>query len=287
MNHQQTFISSFPMPANSDVTPPAFEKVPQTLSVQATGPSGAEVWYMLPTAIDPNGATVFCTPKPNAMLALGTHNILCSATDTNGNATTTTFSASVIDTRGPVIVTRDVTVPQTGPLTTVSYTAPTATDQVSGNTAVSCSPSSPSAFPAGHSTVNCFSLDALGNRTDENFDIYVTMQFGGILQPINADGSSVFKLGSTVPVKFTLAGVSANVTDAVARLSLVKLSNNPLGTVQEAVSNGQADTGNLFRYSGGQNVFNLSTKGLTAGGYQLRIDTNDGAIHTVNISLKP
>jgi hypothetical protein len=43
-----------------------------------------------------------------------------------------------------------------------------------------------------------------------------------------------------------------------------------------------------FRYdaTNGQYVFNWSTKGLTAGTYQLRIDLADGASRTVRVSLK-
>jgi hypothetical protein len=43
-----------------------------------------------------------------------------------------------------------------------------------------------------------------------------------------------------------------------------------------------------FRYdaTSGQYVFNWSTKGLTAGTYQLRIDLADGASRTVRISLR-
>jgi hypothetical protein len=108
------------------------------------------------------------------------------------------------------------------------------------------------------------------------------------LQPINSDGSSIFKQGSTVPVKFRLTGSSAGITDAVAKLTYAKVSNGIVGTAVEAVSTAAATTGNLFRYdsSSGQYIFNLSTKGLTAGTYQLKIDLGDGAEHTVIISLK-
>jgi hypothetical protein len=43
-----------------------------------------------------------------------------------------------------------------------------------------------------------------------------------------------------------------------------------------------------FRYdaTNGQYVFNWSTKGLTAGTYQLRIDLADVASRTVRVSLK-
>ena len=47
-----------------------------------------------------------------------------------------------------------------------------------------------------------------------------------------------------------------------------------------------ADTGNTFRQAGGGYIFNLATKGLSTGSWQIRIDLGDGELHTVLISLK-
>ncbi len=54
------------------------------------------------------------------------------------------------------------------------------------------------------------------------------------------------------------------------------------------MSNAATDSGNTFRYdsSTGTYIFNMATSGLSTGTWQLRIDTHDGADHTVNISLK-
>jgi hypothetical protein len=116
----------------------------------------------------------------------------------------------------------------------------------------------------------------------------VTAAWSNVLQPVNLDGSSVFKLGSTVPVKFQLTGASAGVRDLVARLYLTKVGSVADGTVLEAISTSNATTGNLFRYdaTSGQYIFNLATKTLSTGAYQLRVDLGDGVPHTVNISLR-
>ena len=87
-------------------------------------------------------------------------------------------------------------------------------------------------------------------------------------------------------MKFALTGASAGVTNAVARLYVAKFTDNVLGTEEQADSTSAATTGNLFRYSDGQYIFNLSTDGLTAGTYQLRVDTGDGVPRLVNISLR-
>jgi hypothetical protein len=147
----------------------------------------------------------------------------------------------------------------------------------------------PSAAQAGQ--VYAFSVratdDGAGHLFAEEFiHVGVGYTWTGFLQPINADGSSVFKLGRTVPVKFALTGPSAAVTGAVARLYVAKVSNNVVGPETDAGSTSAATSGNLFRYSDGQYIFNLGTDGLTAGTYQLRVDTGDGVARVVNISLR-
>ena len=66
-------------------------------------------------------------------------------------------------------------------------------------------------------------------------------------------------------IKFQLTGASAGITDAVARLYVAKVSNNVVGTEEEADSNLNATEGNLFRYADGQYIFNWNTSGLSAG----------------------
>jgi len=113
--------------------------------------------------------------------------------------------------------------------------------------------------------------------------------FGGFMQPINSDGSSIFKSGSTVPVKFQLRAPSGTyITDAIAKISYTKITDNVLGTFSEAVSTSAATTGNLFRYdsSSNQYIFNLSTKGLTKGTYMLQVSFEGGTSQYITISLK-
>jgi hypothetical protein len=117
----------------------------------------------------------------------------------------------------------------------------------------------------------------------------VSSYFGGFLQPINTDGSSIFKSGSTVPIKFQLKGPEGQfITGANAKLSYTFLSTRISGTELEATSNGAANTGNLFRYdtTSNQYIFNLNTKDMQKGTYQLKITFDDGLFKTVQISLK-
>jgi hypothetical protein len=147
-------------------------------------------------------------------------------------------------------------------------------------------PASGSLFPVGTTSVTCSAQDVAGNVGVAVFPVTVAYGWSGFLQPINNDGTSIFKLGSTVPVKFRLTGAAAGVTDAVAHLTVAKITNNVQGVEVEAVSTSAATEGNLFRYSDGLYIFNLATRGLTAGTWLLRADLHDGTSRTVKISLR-
>jgi hypothetical protein len=144
-------------------------------------------------------------------------------------------------------------------------------------------------FAFGATTVTCTATDAHNNKATGSFLVQVQQyQWSGILQPIDADGSSVFKLGSTVPVKFKLVGTSARITNAVAKLTLAQVTSTGTGAEIEAVSTSGANTGNNFRFdsTSKQYIFNLATRGLSAGTWRLSINLGDGVSRTVLISLR-
>ena len=144
-----------------------------------------------------------------------------------------------------------------------------------------------SSLGSHHFTVHA--IDGVGNSSDAAVDYSVVYNFGGILQPINANGSSIFKFGSTVPVKFQLRDANGNfVTNAVASITVAKLAGIVYGSDVEAISTAAATTGNLFRYDaiGNQYIFNLATKPLSTGTFRLKILLDDGTSQYVVISLK-
>jgi hypothetical protein len=266
--------------------------VPSDITQEATGPAGAAVSYIGVTAADDvdGPLTATCSQASGTVFALGTTTVTCSAKDKAGNVGDNSFTVTVEDTTAPNLT---VSAARTAVATsangaTVTYAAPTATDLVDGSVAASCDTPSGSVFPLGVTTVTCTATDQAGNTGTETFTVTVTAAWSGVLQPVNADGSSLFKLGSTVPVKFQLTGASAGISDLAARLYLQRLGAAATGTSLEAISTSSATTGNLFRYdaTSGQYVFNLSTKPLSTGTYQLRIDLGDGVTRVVNISLK-
>jgi alpha-tubulin suppressor-like RCC1 family protein len=171
-----------------------------------------------------------------------------------------------------------------------SYTV-TVTDATDGTLVPTCTPASGSRFAPGSTTVSCTVTNSLQVSASASFDVQVHYQapIDGTFfeQPINPDGSSLFKGGSTIPVKFQLEGASAGISNLVAHLLVARLSSGVTGTYLEATTNGNADSGNVFRSDGaGHYIYNLSTKGMASGTWSLRADLGDGVDHSVIVSLR-
>lgn len=111
----------------------------------------------------------------------------------------------------------------------------------------------------------------------------------GILQPVNADGSSVFKQGSTVPAKFKVFdanGASVGTPGTIVDFRIVQIVNGTVSTVvNETVASTTPD--NQFRWDGSQWVFNISTKTLTANQtYYFQVTLADGSTMTFRFGLR-
>jgi parallel beta-helix repeat protein len=112
--------------------------------------------------------------------------------------------------------------------------------------------------------------------------------FGGILQPINTDGTSVFEQGSTIPVKFQLFDENGNPDGtAFAFLELAMVIDGVVGDFMPADSTSTANIANVFRYDeeDAQYIFNLNTTELDVGIYILRITLDDGQQFMVQIEI--
>jgi hypothetical protein len=127
--------------------------------------------------------------------------------------------------------------------------------------------------------------DSHNNSTSVSRDVIVFYPWTGFQAPVDPNGKSSFHQNSTIPLKFNLTGACANVSNLVAKLYLAKMTDSVAGTEIAATTNGNADTGNVFRFAGGGYIYNLSTKGLTVGTWQLRVDLGDSAIHAYTISI--
>ena len=246
-----------------DTTPPTIT-APADVTAEATSPSGAVVSYTV-TATDLVDGTVAvtCAPVSGSTFALGETTVTCTAADAAGNIGSASFTITVQDTTPPSItVASSMSTIVRAPKSILP--TPTVTDIVDPSPTVTND--APNFFPPGITTVTWTATDASGNSATATTTVTTLYNFGGILQPINADGSSIFKLKSTIPVKFQLTDYNGNfVTTAVATIKVAKVSNGIAGDELEAISTSAATTGNLFRLADSQYIFNLATKSLSTG----------------------
>jgi len=271
-----------------DTTPPTIT-APDDVTIEGNTIGGANI-----TAADLGtaAATDLVDPSPTvtndapSFLSLGSHTVTWTATDDDGNSTSATQNVTVVDTTPPDIDVASTFSTTAGAPNSV-LPAPTVTDIVDEGPIIATN-DAPSFFPPGTTTVTWTATDASGNSATATTTVTATYLFGGILQPINANGSSIFKLGSTIPVKFLLTDYSGSfVTTAVATIKVAKVLEDIAGDDIEAIStNTPATTGNLFRLADSQYIFNLATKSLSTGTWQIRITLDDGTSQTVKISLK-
>lgn len=102
-----------------------------------------------------------------------------------------------------------------------------------------------------------------------------------ILQPVNADGTSVWKQGRTVPAKFRVCdanGVSVGTPGVVSSFMLVQIIGGTVTDVDETVDSTTVDTAFRWDPAAQQWIFNISTTSLSAGQtYVYAIALNDGS----------
>jgi hypothetical protein len=275
------------------------------LVAEATSPGGVAVTFTPPTASDLVDGTVAvtCDHRSGEVFPIGTTVVHCSASDGRGNAAATSFQ----------IVVRSVVPPTIGKVSgtndrneliafatsiqgaVVSYTVPRATDSRGNTVPVSCAPVPGTRFALGKTTVTCTAVDSAGQRGTATFTVWVQVQAafdastGSIFrQPVNPDGSSIFRIGSVVAVRFRLGGASAGITNLVAKVSMTNTSSTILGTQMESYCSDGADSSDRFRYESKDNHYenNRATKYLSQGTYLVKADLGDGVSRTVRISLR-
>src|SRR5207237_6334473 len=111
-----------------------------------------------------------------------------------------------------------------------------------------------------------------------------------ILQPINPDGSSVSKAGSTVPPNFRVTDANCNsigTTVVVTAFKLIAQSSEPSAVINEDVISTTPDTAFRWDPTAQQWIFNISTKGMKAAvKYTYQITLNDGSSIVFSFALK-
>ena len=138
--------------------------------------------------------------------------------------------------------------------------------------------------------------DKAGNSVSQTGTYKVVYKFDGFLQPINdtahqvGTSTSVFKAGSTIPVKFQLKSSAGQVVQSVTApswLAPVKGGSMSL-PIDETVQTVSADSGSSYRYDATAQQYIYNWKTPTPGGsyYQIGVKLDDGQTYFVNIGLR-
>jgi hypothetical protein len=131
-------------------------------------------------------------------------------------------------------------------------------------------------------------IDAVGNETDATVAYVVAYGICLLYDPTKAK-----KVGSDYPIKLQLCDASgrnrSSADIVVTARSVALASNDAPGALQDS---GNANPDNGFRYdpglgTGGGYIYNLSTKGLSVGTYNLRFTVQgDPVTHTVQFQVR-
>jgi hypothetical protein len=180
-NAASTTFNVIVNPLPPDTVPPVFDSHTNII-VDATDESGASVEYVPPTATDARDGAVAatCTPPSESVFPIGVTTVTCSASDAAGNTSSSSFTITVNplpDTQAPTISAHDdvaVNTPDSAGAT-VTFSLPSASDNVDPNPDVTCAPASGGLFPLGDTEVECFAQDAAGNTSSTtSFTVTVT-----------------------------------------------------------------------------------------------------------------
>jgi predicted alpha/beta superfamily hydrolase len=257
-------------------------------------------------SFDPDvGDTITLTQTPPGPYPLGNTIVTLTVTDNHGASSTCASTVTVLDTTPP-----SITCPANismgcalDRLVVVTYPAPTVSDTCDPHPTVACTPASGTAsFPIGVTTVVCQAVDAAGNPNSCSFTVTrASLGFTGFLSPIGGEvaldtggsfGTPVraFKLGSTIPIKFSANCGGTPVSAGVHTLQATKYSSAVDSALAiDATPTGAATTGNQFQLTDattGEWHFNLDTKPLSVGTWKLTATLSDGSIHEAWIGIK-
>ncbi|WP_077619362.1 PxKF domain-containing protein [Bacillus sinesaloumensis] len=128
-----------------------------------------------------------------------------------------------------------------------------------------------------------YKVTAVNSEGESNLPIVAasaTILSSGILPPVKTDESKSYKAGSTIPVKFKLTDEAGNYLPEATAKIYVRDSNG--------VSTSSVVSDDQFRYDASENqyIYNLSTKSMSVGKYEIQIDVGERTFYSFNIILK-
>jgi|GEM_PF-5572814 len=234
---------------------------PYAITATLSGPSVKLADY----AVSNQPGVLIVTPTPLLIAANDTTKVLHAPNPTF----TATYTGFVLG-QGPSVL--------SGTLTCTS-TAVTASNV--GSYPISCSGQTSTNYAvsyAGGTLKVLYSTGSCGRR-DEDEDGHKLSHV--ILEPIAANGSSIFELGRAVPVKFRLCDANGAPVATPSAVTAFTADNGPAPTSRNprfTTFRGDED-GQLL-------IFNLDTRPLAAMTYGYQIHLNDGSVIAFSFTLR-
>ncbi len=232
------------------------------------------------------GVNAASLPAPATKSTSGAFTISGSVSDNIGNVSPAGSLGVQVDATDPTIA--FTTCPTAVLLNAPATNVFAATDAHSGLASPAAGTTTINTTTVGPKATSKTATDNVGRTSNASCTTQVQYRYGGLQQPVNIDGSSIFKLNSAVPLKFQLTDSNGQpISNAVATLSVAKITNAVEGTFAEAEAKGNSSSGNVFSQDGsGQYHYNLDSKTMSTGTWSLRITLNDGTTYTTHISLR-
>jgi predicted extracellular nuclease len=279
-------VAYFTLP---EATPPVLH-LPADITTEATSPAGAIVSFSA-TATDARDTNliVTCAPPSGSQFALGATTVDCSATNSRNKTAEGSFNISVVDTTAPVVVLNGITNGATYTLGGVPAASCSATDSATG---VAVQPSltitGGTANGVGHFTATCSGAkDGAGNIAapiSAGYD--VDYLFNGFFSPVSTN--KTFKLGSTVPLKWTIQNAQQGFISSFSSITAVQVAPDPSCSAGgEGVPFDAGSAGNSgLQFQDNTFQFNWKTTGLAPGCYAAMVSLDDSTRQTVFVTLR-
>ncbi len=236
---------------NETHTPvPVFEplqiSVPADITVTATSPAGAVVFYTCTASGGFNPPpTLLVNPPSGSTFPIGTTTVTATASDAFGDTATGSFTVTVNTPPIQLTVPADITVTATSPAGAVVFYTVSASGGFDPPPTLLVNPPSGSTFPIGTTTVTATASDAFGDTATGSFT--VTVKQGSSTIVTNVVNPSVF--GQTVTFTATVSS---------------QYSGTPTGTVTFREGSTSIGTSTV---SGG--VATFTTAALTAAAHTI------------------
>ncbi|MFT7129533.1 MAG: hypothetical protein ACI89U_001650 [Gammaproteobacteria bacterium] len=146
-----------------------------TQAEEATAASGASVHYIASAVDEIEGSVPLnCSATSGSTFAIGQTSVTCSASDSQGNTASGSFSVFVIDSAAPQLtLPADLTLDAADSTGIVVNYLASATDTVDPLVDITCTPMTGSLFAVGDSPVNCEATDSSGNVASGEFLVTV------------------------------------------------------------------------------------------------------------------